>query len=103
MAFGPAAPAGAYRCQNHPDRQGLGICVRCRRVLCAECATKIDRMNFCTTCLAAIGPAPAAAAGGEVRAANPLLGGFLLVVSTLGLAGLFALFGLLLATFRPEP
>ena len=101
MAFGPAPLRRPIAVRTTPSVHGLGICVRCRRVLCAECSTKIDRMNFCTACLAALGSSPAAAA--EARPASPLLGEFLLAASTVGLALLFALFGLLLANLRPGP
>jgi hypothetical protein len=91
----------SYRCRNHPDREGIGVCVRCRRVVCAECSTKIDRMNFCTGCLASItaatrrdGDKPARS--GTAAGIAALIGGYA------ALAGLFMLLGLLLATLlRP--
>jgi hypothetical protein len=58
-------PAAA-RCLNHADRHAMGICVRCRRAMCAECITKVDGINFCAGCLeqlaAAAGPVPGASA-----------------------------------------
>jgi hypothetical protein len=39
-------------CPNHPQREAIGICVRCRRRVCSECATKVDGINYCVTCLA---------------------------------------------------
>jgi hypothetical protein len=102
MAFGPQASAADYRCQNHPDREGLGICVRCRRVMCAECATKIDRMNFCTTCLATLAAGPRQRTQeAERSASSPALGIFLLVVGYFALTGLFVGLGLLIASLRP--
>jgi hypothetical protein len=41
----------ALVCPNHPDREGVGICVSCRRVVCADCATKLDGINHCKQCL----------------------------------------------------
>lgn len=38
-------------CHNHPDRDAIGICVRCRVRVCPECTTKIDGINHCVTCL----------------------------------------------------
>lgn len=54
-----------FRCRNHPDREGVGICVSCRTVVCVECSTKVDRMNYCIRCLRAAEPA------GETVAADP--------------------------------
>lgn len=48
----PAAPSRSWVCTNHPAREGIGICVVCRRVVCVECSTKIDGVNHCRGCLA---------------------------------------------------
>lgn len=45
-----------FRCRNHPDREGVGICVSCRTVVCVECSTKVDRMNYCIRCLRSAEP-----------------------------------------------
>jgi len=42
----------SFQCRNHPDREGVGICVACRLVFCVECSTKIDGVNHCRECLA---------------------------------------------------
>lgn len=39
-------------CVNHPEREALGICIRCRTRVCSECVTKVDGINYCVTCLA---------------------------------------------------
>ncbi|MBK8170348.1 MAG: hypothetical protein IPK60_08370 [Sandaracinaceae bacterium] len=44
----------AAACQNHPGREALGICVRCRAQVCSECVTKVDGINYCVNCLAAL-------------------------------------------------
>ena len=44
------APSSLH-CVNHLDRGGIGICVKCGQVVCAECSTKIDRVNYCNVCL----------------------------------------------------
>src|SRR5438094_9812791 len=96
--------ARAYRCQNHPDREGIGVCVRCRRVICAECSTKIDRMNFCTGCLAAItaDPQRRAREGQKAVGAGRAAGIAALLAGYAALTGLFMILGLLLATLlRP--
>lgn len=102
MAFGPGASAAQYRCQTHPEREGQGICVRCRRVVCAECSTRVDRMNFCIACLSLLeresAPKPSAV---RAAAGHPVLGLLMLLAGTAALAGLFFLFGLLLAAWRP--
>lgn len=41
----------SFQCRNHPEREGVGICVACRRVFCIECSTKIDGVNHCRECL----------------------------------------------------
>jgi hypothetical protein len=42
-------------CQYHPDRPGIGICMRCRVVICAACSTRVDGVNHCHACLKALG------------------------------------------------
>ena len=68
-----------FRCANHPDREGVGVCVGCRAVVCVECSTKIDRMNYCTKCLNAAAPAAASLGGTPLK--NAVLGIPLLVLS----------------------
>ena len=41
------------RCQYHPDRPGLGVCVECRSVICTECTTQFEGINRCAKCLSA--------------------------------------------------
>ncbi len=41
----------AYHCLNHPERDAIGICVKCRKYVCVECATKIEGVNYCADCL----------------------------------------------------
>lgn len=38
-------------CQYHPGRTGIGICMRCRVVICGECCTRVDGVNHCHNCL----------------------------------------------------
>jgi len=94
MAVG--APAG-QRCYNHPEREGVGVCVQCRRVICVECGTRIDGMNYCTACLnAGWEPLSEAPAAGP---ASALWGVLMTGVSFVILTGLFAAAGLLAATY----
>jgi hypothetical protein len=87
-----------FRCANHPDREGIGICVNCRATVCVECSTKIDRMNYCIRCL------QAATSNRAVDVVNPareaLLGIPLLFLSLAGTVGVFAALGFLLALLR---
>jgi hypothetical protein len=70
-------------CHYHPDRTGIGICMRCRAVICAACCTRVDGVNHCHACLKAMGRRE------EPRAA-PLAPAALVTVLFLGLAwGLF--------------
>ena len=55
--------AHAASCRNHPEREALGICIECRTRVCAECVTKVDGINYCVSCLAAL-----VAAGGTREA-----------------------------------
>lgn len=40
-------------CVYHPERGGFATCMSCRQVVCQECATTRDGINFCRPCLAA--------------------------------------------------
>jgi hypothetical protein len=44
-----AAPSA--HCTQHPVREAVGICVRCRASMCSDCITKIDGINHCRACL----------------------------------------------------
>jgi len=89
-----------FQCYNHPEREGVGICVSCRSVVCVECSTKIDRMNYCRQCLDAAGRS-AQEAKRDNPTADVALGVPLLIASFALAAGVFGALGLLLATIRP--
>ncbi len=42
----------AKTCIRHPQRAGFAVCMACRQVVCQECATTWDGINFCRDCLA---------------------------------------------------
>ncbi|HEY7330598.1 MAG TPA: hypothetical protein VH592_23360 [Gemmataceae bacterium] len=42
-------------CHFHTDRPGIGICMRCRMVICSACCTRINGVNHCHACLKALG------------------------------------------------
>jgi hypothetical protein len=87
-----------FRCTNHPDREGVGICVNCRSVVCVECSTKIDRMNYCIRCLQAA--APPAPEKTESRTAAIAVGLPVLLLSFGGVVVVFAVLGYLLDLVR---
>jgi type II secretory pathway pseudopilin PulG len=41
----------SFSCRYHPEREGVGICVVCKSVVCVECSTKIGGVNHCRDCL----------------------------------------------------
>jgi uncharacterized paraquat-inducible protein A len=78
-------------CYYHPDRPGVGVCVRCRTVICAACSTRLDGINHCHRCLSKL------AARAETKtgsfATSIVLGVVVLAVAWLILFGLFYLVG----------
>jgi hypothetical protein len=60
-------------CANHPERSAHALCMSCGKLVCGECATAWDGVNYCVTCLAA---RRGALAGGA-----SLFGGLLLLVA----------------------
>jgi len=71
-------------CANHGEREALGVCVRCHKLVCGECVTRVDGINFCVSCLETIGAARKSR--GPARANRTAE-----AVSTLLLTGLLAL------------
>lgn len=70
-------------CANHPEREALGVCVRCRTRVCTECVTKVDGINYCVTCLAIMaveGGAPLRVRAGGQRFARAWLGASVLLL-----------------------
>lgn len=62
-------------CRYHRDRSGIGVCMRCRAVICAACCTKVDGVNHCHACLKALAlPEAALARGFPLTAALATLG-----------------------------
>jgi hypothetical protein len=87
----PQAPLLRPQCAHHPEREAIGICIACRRPICAECSTPIAGINRCARCVAALAPAAEFAASlhrddrPEVRAGNivalVMLGGVLFLMA----------------------
>lgn len=44
--------AFAKTCIRHPQRAGFALCMSCQHVVCQECATTWDGINYCRVCLA---------------------------------------------------
>jgi len=87
-----------FRCRNHPEREGVGICVSCRSVVCVECSTKVDRMNYCIRCLQAAAPDRT---DDEVNPAREsVLGIPVMLASFAGTVAVFAVLGYLLSLLR---
>jgi succinate dehydrogenase/fumarate reductase-like Fe-S protein len=38
-------------CFYHAERNGIGVCMSCRRVICADCSTRLDGVNHCHACI----------------------------------------------------
>ncbi|MFN3650740.1 MAG: hypothetical protein ACK47B_14285 [Armatimonadota bacterium] len=94
----PQPQPRALRCANHPDREGVGVCVGCRAVVCVECSTRIDRMNYCIRCLqSAVEPE---AEQVESPAREAALGIPLAIGGAVGATLVFFVLGYLLALLR---
>jgi len=83
----------SFQCRNHPEREGVGICIICRRVFCVECSTKIDGVNHCRECLAKKQEAARATA---TRSRGVLSRAFEGLVASAAVAGSFCLVVILL-------
>ena len=72
-------------CHFHNERPGIGICMRCRVVICAACCTRVNGVNHCHACLKVLGGSREEKHGGKLWI---VLTGFLLGVAWLVLFGL---------------
>lgn len=52
-------------CELHPDLDAIGICMSCKRQICGQCATRVDGINRCTSCLAQMATLTQPAEGGS--------------------------------------
>ena len=48
----PAAPLLLGSCHRHAERKGIARCMTCQAIVCQECATRFDGINYCADCLA---------------------------------------------------
>jgi hypothetical protein len=72
-------------CYYHEDRPAIGICMHCRVPICAACTTRLQGVNHCHKCLAAL----AARKDDGKSAFEPMLAVSVLVIGV----GLLLLFG----------
>lgn len=72
-------------CHYHNERPGIGICMRCRAVICAACCTRINGVNHCHACLKVLADRREEKHSGIL---GTLLAGFLLGLAWLVLFGL---------------
>jgi hypothetical protein len=73
-------------CHFHPDRPGIGICMRCRVVICEACCTRLNGVNHCHACLKVLGGRRESRGG--VGALSLLVAAMLLGMAWLMLLGL---------------
>jgi hypothetical protein len=89
--------SGRAFCHFHGDRPAVGVCMRCRRVICAACCTRQDGINYCHACLKALSEAsepPGTPAGMRWLTAGVLMTVGFTVLLLLGWLGQGALVGL---------
>jgi len=77
-------------CRYHPERPGIGVCMRCRSVICTDCCTRVDGVNHCHACLKAL------ARPTEKPAGNPFSAGVTALMALGASALIFFGIGLLL-------
>jgi len=65
-------------CEFHPEQHAIGVCMRCRAVICAECCTRVDDVNHCHACLKELAARPARPPGSSAAQAMLLVVGALL-------------------------
>ena len=60
------------RCAEHPDRHSHAMCMSCRKLLCQECTTLWEGINYCRECVGRL-------AAPEVRKSRGLGAVFMIV------------------------
>ena len=38
------------KCNNHPDKEAIAVCVSCKEFLCEDCKVKVNGRNYCKKC-----------------------------------------------------
>ena len=83
-------------CRYHPDRPGVGVCMRCRAPVCAACTTRLDGVNHCHACLKQLG-----AHGDEPRSTAEWWPPVAVLLASLGMVVLCVAFLLLQGRLAP--
>ena len=65
-------------CAEHPERHSHAVCMSCRKLLCQECTTLWEGINYCQQCVGQLAAAP-------VRRARPI-GAIVMLTITVALA-----------------
>jgi hypothetical protein len=60
-------------CEFHPEQPAIGVCMRCRAVICSACCTRVDDVNHCHACLNELAARPARPPGSGAAQAVLLL------------------------------
>lgn len=81
-------------CYYHEDRSAIGICMHCRMPICGACITRLQGINYCHKCLAAL----AARKDETPFHAGPFIASFVLV---LGIGVLFGVCWLIQGKLAP--
>lgn len=76
-------------CQYHRDRPGVGVCIRCRAVICAACTTRVDGVNHCHACLSKLAAPEAKRRAGAGATAAAFLVLFFAWLAFFGVGWLF--------------
>ncbi len=45
-------------CAEHPDRHSHAVCMSCRKLLCQECTTQWEGINYCRACVGKLAAKP---------------------------------------------
>ncbi|NTY61596.1 rhomboid family intramembrane serine protease [Mycolicibacterium sphagni] len=84
IPYTPQTPAGTPTCYRHPDRPTYVSCARCQRPVCPDCMRSAAVGHQCVDCVAASAnavPQARTAAGGVLRAGQPVVTYALIVVN----------------------
>ncbi len=65
-------------CAEHPDRHSHAVCMSCRKLLCQECATNWEGINYCRACVGKLAARPVQRSRG--------FGAALMIVFTIAMA-----------------
>lgn len=38
------------KCNQHPEKEAIAVCVSCKKFLCEDCKIKVNGRNYCKQC-----------------------------------------------------